>query len=257
MTPTGLKAALALAIAVTPAAVTAGAPRRTAPGPTTTRTVEKKRPVPHDLAVRAVRMIIKNAEFKDMPFEEFIEWLERTTKANIIVRWKLLEKAGIDRNQPISLKLKNVPLRRIIELVLDQLKRDDPSVRLAAKADGNTLILSTARDLYRELVTRTYDVQDLLLTLPQFSGGRLGPPMRGPVRIVNSNPSTGKEADATPDETTRRLIEMIKTSIQPESWKENGGEGTIRYFKGRLIVRNNQLVHEQLGGGSAPSLPSR
>ncbi len=257
MTLAGFKGVLTLVITLTPATVAAAAPNRSLPGPTTTRPAEKNRPVPHHLAVRAVRKVIKDAEFKDMPFEEFVEWLERTTKVTVIVRWKLLEKAGIDRTQPITLKLKNVPLRRIIELVLDQLKRDDPSVRLAAKADDNTLILSTARDLYREMITRTYDVQDLLLTIPQFTGGRLGPPSGGPVRIFNPNPAKGNETNATPDESTRRLIETITSSIQPESWKDNGGEGTIRYFRGRLIVRNNLLVHEQLGGGSAPSLPSR
>jgi hypothetical protein len=56
------------------------------------------------------------------------------------------------------------------------------------------------------------------------------------------------------DEQALRLVELITSHIYPESWKVNGGAGTITLFKGRLIIRNHLLVHEQLGGGSAPSL---
>ncbi len=201
-----------------------------------------------------MRKVVKNADFKEMPFEDFVEWLERTTQATVVVRWKLLEDVGVRREQPITLRLKNVPLRKLIELVLDQLQRDDPAVRLAAKADDNTLILSTVRDLFRELVTRTYDVQDLLLTVPHFTGGKINPPNGGSARGLSLIRPGGSEQDQKTEEQAQRLIETITSHIQPESWKANGGEGTISFFKGRLIIHNNLLVHEQLGGGSPPSL---
>jgi hypothetical protein len=159
---------VAITVSATIAEMAPAAPPGIPPPPTTSSPDNADRLVPHDLAVIAMRKIIKNADFKAMPFEDFVEWLERTTQSTVIVRWKLLDEAGVQRDQPINLRLKNVPVRKIIQLVLDQLKRDDPAVRLAAKADDNTLILSTVRDLYRELVTRTYDVNDPLLTVPHL-----------------------------------------------------------------------------------------
>lgn len=46
------------------------------------------------------------------------------------------------------------------------------------------------------------------------------------------------------------LIDLITRTIEPDSWAENGGRGTISYFAPvhALVVRNTIHVHEQIGG---------
>jgi hypothetical protein len=46
------------------------------------------------------------------------------------------------------------------------------------------------------------------------------------------------------------LIDLITRTIEPDSWAENGGRGTITYFAPvhALVVRNTLHVHEQIGG---------
>jgi hypothetical protein len=46
------------------------------------------------------------------------------------------------------------------------------------------------------------------------------------------------------------LIDLITRTIEPDSWAENGGRGTISYFAPvhALVVRNTLHVHEQIGG---------
>jgi hypothetical protein len=46
------------------------------------------------------------------------------------------------------------------------------------------------------------------------------------------------------------LIDLITLTIEPDSWAENGGRGTISYFAPvhALVVRNTLHVHEQIGG---------
>ena len=46
----------------------------------------------------------------------------------------------------------------------------------------------------------------------------------------------------------RELMNLITTTLEPESWAVNGGSGTIIPFRDRLVVRNSPLVHQQLGG---------
>ena len=48
----------------------------------------------------------------------------------------------------------------------------------------------------------------------------------------------------------RRLIDLIQTTIAPETWEVNGGRGTIRYYSPLqvLVVRQTGEVHHQLGG---------
>ena len=44
------------------------------------------------------------------------------------------------------------------------------------------------------------------------------------------------------------LIDLIKTTIQPDSWDDLGGAGTIQPFPGNLslVVSATQQVHEEI-----------
>jgi hypothetical protein len=212
---------------------------------------DKKTRPPKNLAVKAMRMVIKDAEFEDMTFEEFTEWLSRTTKANVVVRWKLLEKEGIERDYPITLKRKDVRVRKLLLLVFDMLTEDLRSVELAAKADGNTIIISTRKDINTKRITVVYDVQDLLIVVPNFTGpgiGELGVGKRKGFQISGSGGGgggKGRKEKKTRDP-VQQLIDAITTHIQPLSWKVNGGKGTIVHYKGQLVIYNNVEVHNQL-----------
>jgi hypothetical protein len=47
-----------------------------------------------------------------------------------------------------------------------------------------------------------------------------------------------------------QLVELIQNTINPATWKDNGGQGTIVYYRPwmALVVRASSSVHEQLGG---------
>jgi len=49
-------------------------------------------------------------------------------------------------------------------------------------------------------------------------------------------------------EQMEKLIELIKQTVEPDSWRDNGGLGTIFAFQNMLVVRNSILVHQRLGG---------
>jgi hypothetical protein len=48
----------------------------------------------------------------------------------------------------------------------------------------------------------------------------------------------------------RQLIDLIEMTIQPDTWANNGGLGTIGYYSPLhlLVIRNNQQVHREVGG---------
>jgi len=203
---------------------------------------------PRNLAVRAMNMVIENAEFKDVSFEDFVEWLERMTQASVVVNWKALEKAGVERDRPISLKAKGIKLRKLLPLVFAQLTEDLRDVELAAKADDNILMISTKADINAKLITRVYDIEDLLVSVPDFAGGSLELSTSGWRLGDRFYKGGGWEKSRTKEEIVERLISIITTQVQPSSWKVNGGKGTIRYFQGRLVVRNSIEAHQELGG---------
>ena len=215
-----------------------------------------------NLALVTLKTIVENAEFDQMPFDDFIDWLGRTTPADLIVRWPVLEKAGVKRDRPITLKEKNLPVRQLLPLVFAQVTKDLDGVELAAKADGNILIITTRADLNSKLVVKSYAIQDLLAHAPNFAGHEANTDdigQRGGGRQVagggNSGggggavrPGSGGDAkESTVDERTRQVIDMITGAVEPDSWRVNGGKGTITAFKDKLVIRNTEEVHQILG----------
>ncbi|MDX1963315.1 MAG: hypothetical protein SFX18_09190 [Pirellulales bacterium] len=72
-----------------------------------------------------------------------------------------------------------------------------------------------------------------------------GPPATGFMQPMNFGPGgMGGGAQADFD----ALIELITTTVQPDSWKENGGQGGIAPFETNLtlVVSNTQEVHEKI-----------
>lgn len=47
-----------------------------------------------------------------------------------------------------------------------------------------------------------------------------------------------------------KLIEIITTTVRPETWQDNGGQGVIKYWSlgNALIIYNTADVHERVGG---------
>lgn len=203
-------------------------------------------------AVQAMKIMVENAEFDEMPFEDFVEWLERVTEANVVVRWKVLESAGIEKDRPLTLKQKNIPLGKLLPMAFDNLTRDIEGVEIAAKASGNILLITTRADLNSKMLTRSYDIESLRIVVPDFKGrqanldgvgqGPAGRPRGGALAGGGGSTQGGASADAE----TQRLIAVITSMIDPPSWKVNGGKGTITEFKGNLIIRNGEEVHDAL-----------
>lgn len=193
-----------------------------------------------DRAVRAMKMTVRDVRFDEAALEDVTDWLQRTTKANVVVKWKVLEKAGVARDCPITLDEPQVRLDQLLRLVFAQATKDRPGLELAAHADGNTLIITTREDLNSRLIVRTYEVQDLLFVVPDFAaGGGGGPGVAGGIR-------RGGGREREPADPAQQLIDTITQTIEPATWKVNGGKGTIVLFKGQLVIRNNLEVHQRL-----------
>ena len=72
--------------------------------------------------------------------------------------WRALEAAGIDRNTPVTLRVTNLPLRRVLELVCDD--AGGSTVMLISRARDGTIVVMTADDAARYAELRLYDVDD-------------------------------------------------------------------------------------------------
>jgi hypothetical protein len=119
--------------------------------------------------------------------------------------------------------------------------------KLAFVTDGNVLEITTRERADKKVYTRVYSVDDLLLEVPDFTDA--------PETDLGSNSSRGgvarvqKSADKEPlskAERGEQLLTLIRGTIRPDIWRENGGPASIRLFHGNLIVTAPQSVHEAI-----------
>lgn len=206
-------------------------------------------------------------DFEEASFDTVIDWLADQTKLNIVVRWQTLEGLGLDRDKPISVKLANVRVSQALWNIMND--AGGPDVKLAYRAQGNLLVLSTQEDLGSEMFVRVYDIADLLARVPRFTnapqldisqasqgGGGAGGGGGGGGNIFGNSSGgnsddedeEGNNAEGEENADVTRLIELIRTTIEPDSWAEVSGEGkgTIQAFRNQLVVRNNIKVHQLL-----------
>lgn len=204
----------------------------------------------------------------DASLREVIEYLQSVApNANIEVRWTVLADAGVDLDkQNITLKLKNPRLSQVLREVMQQAGGSD--LVLAYRAVGKSIVISTQKDLGGEMVSKAYDLRDLLSGTARFQAPQMDPSQamnqmstggsggggggssnlfqggnRGGAQGAGSASMSG---DQGPE--MQKILKIIRTTIAPDSWDEAGGKGTINPFNGVIVVYNSPLVHQQIAG---------
>lgn len=98
------------------------------------------------------------------PFSQAIDILRNSTvpALNIIVLWRdLSENATVERDTPIYMEgLSEIPLRTGLELLLRAVSSDPEE--LGYVVDGGVIIIATRNSLPVKMVTRVYDITDIV-----------------------------------------------------------------------------------------------
>jgi hypothetical protein len=167
-------------------------------------------------------------DFKNSKFQDVIDTVSTLIGQPILLDQNALEEAKITYDTPINLKVKGVTARTILRKILGEFS-------LAYMIKEETIQVTSALKARETMITRSYNIGDLVDT-----GGldalRFGNPGIGAVQIVQN---------------VNAIIDLIQTSVDPDSWKKNGGQGTIAFNPSTmsLIIRNNAEVHSALGTG--------
>ncbi|MBN1347285.1 MAG: hypothetical protein JXQ73_31635 [Phycisphaerae bacterium] len=113
--------------------------------------------------------------FDEAPLGEVMARLRDRTGLNFDVRWRALERVDVDRRTPVTVeKLTGLTLGDVLEIVVESVS-SEPG-QLGFVVHQGRIVVSTKEDLGRIIVTRRYDVKDLLHDAPDFygTGGGLG-----------------------------------------------------------------------------------
>ena len=199
---------------------------------------------------------IDAVDWDDMPLEEIFDWLKAQGDVNVIVRWDPLAQEGIDPGTPVTLKMRDTTVAKILTEVFDQIAESDP---ILYRGIDNIIKISTKADFSRKLYVKVYDINDIVFQPPDFTGAPNVDLTRGQSggggggggdETIWADDDDDDDGDdkAELDQRIENLIQLIRSTVEPESWRGQGGEGTIVAFNRTLVVRNTIEVHTQIGG---------
>jgi type II secretory pathway component GspD/PulD (secretin)/tetratricopeptide (TPR) repeat protein len=199
--------------------------------------------------------------FNDTPLSSVVEFVRSITNLNIDVNWTSLEGKGIDQNTPVTLNLSSVPVKTVLDKVLEKVGQD-PGNGAAWSINSGVLTIASREEINRTKSLQIYDIRDLLVEVPDYAnapefdlagvlasaggGGRGGAGNgQSPFRDVNDRGPQRKSLE----ERTNEIIGIITTNVDSAGWQENGGDvGFIQQLAGNLIITNTPANHRSIQG---------
>ncbi|HZZ44419.1 MAG TPA: hypothetical protein VFE58_15900 [Tepidisphaeraceae bacterium] len=178
-----------------------------------------------------------------------LDYLRDTASVNMHVNWNALQIAGITKDTPVSLQVKNITLRKALTLLLAD---TSPATWYI---DQGVIEVTTQEIADKHTYTRVYPVEDLVMVIPDFIGpqfniqqasqsGQGGGGGQSPFQQTNTTAIDPQQARQNKQQRGNDLVTLITSTIRPDIWKSNGGTATIVYSGGMLIVNAPRQVHE-------------
>lgn len=223
---------------------------------------EDTRPVPQRL-----NDVLTTVDLRDVTVREALAWFSDHTGIPIVVNWDQLMMEGVDPDGLVDLRLRHVPAGRLLSLLMEQMAPDRRTDMLYEATQWYVRIM-TREQANQRRVLRIYDIRELLHEVPDFVGvDRAGrndfgngfggglfddtPDRQRGGGFVGGRDAFGDRAPTgtgvTDQERGEALVELIQAVIEPDVWDRMGGESTIRYYRGHLIINAPLHVHRQIG----------
>ena len=158
-----------------------------------------------------------SAEFTEEALSVVMEYFGDLLSIDIAIDHTALNDMGVDVETPVSVSLANVPFGSALDLILEP-------HGLGWAVRGGVLRITTADEAANMLLTRLYDVADLV---------------------------TYRDVDGAVWEDYDTLVGTITETVEPDTWDDAGGAGSIQgatFATARvLVVSQTYSVHQKLG----------
>lgn len=189
----------------------------------------------------------------EMSFGEAIDIIKNSVDPplKIFVSWRdLYDNADIDRTTPINMDaLPSVSLNTALELLLKSVAGG--FAKLGYTIDNGVIKIATAEELGSKLETLVYDISDLIGRPADFYA-QSETDVSADVQTAGGRSFQVEQRDrqqllAEAIERGNALIRLIQDTVEPDSWYDAGGEGTIKLYETKkLIIRQTREVHKKV-----------
>jgi hypothetical protein len=222
-------------------------------------------------------------DFKDCPLKDFVDFLSENYNIPIILCKGTLEDAAISPDTPVTSSLRGISLRSALRITLGEMKLTfviwDEVLQITTPEDAETRLVTRVYDCRELLVLPSppgssrpirakgiaggggfFAVQDEPATSCPAAAGERRQQRFGALRRAELPKLADKAEDGEKRGLRRRrgepprreltdaenLIHLITTTVEPDTWDEMGGPGTVAEYKGLVVVSQTWEVHEKI-----------
>ncbi len=197
-------------------------------------------------------------DFVDTSLADVATWLEGKLGHAVVLDIRALNDAGVAGDLPITRRAKGVSLGTALRIILDQFD-------LAWVPRDSLLLVTTADRAAEEMMVRVYPVGDLVAASRKNFGMGGGRTLEKPMNMaddVSAAQPYEEQADKSKENLTSEtravepcmvadydsLIDLISTSVRPQSWPEGTGPAPISVFEpGKcLVISQTRDVHDEV-----------
>ena len=169
--------------------------------------------------------------------EEAVDTVAAQPRANVAINWAAIRAANLTP-APITVQLRDVPLGKALSVVLDLAGGD---VKLGYRLAAGVIYISTIDEIAQHPVTRIYNVRDLVEWYQRFHQWA-DAPMAG----THARPQPALATAETYQDALDAIANLIESSVDADSWQDNGGSNSLRQFAGLLVVTTLPEIHNKL-----------
>jgi hypothetical protein len=145
-------------------------------------------------------------DFDNVGLDDVLRFVADNAQVDVVVDWKGLEAAGVEKGAPVSLQLRQgAPAEQVLTWVLRSATGDAAGFTI----DHGVVLVAPQDRINRMVVTRAYPLGDL----------------------------AGQGGD---------LEQLVRETVAPGAWRESGGPGSVRCFNGQLFVTATEPNHRQI-----------
>ncbi len=165
-------------------------------------------------------------DFQEAPLKDVIRKISAMMGVNFVFDPQSLEEAGRTATDPVTISIEGITARSALKLILEPLN-------LAFVAEDEVLKIVSRQRAKGELIVTTYSVADVLPLLPDDD---VKPSVK---------PKLPAEQNA---KGLSGLIQIIQSTVSPDSWDVVGGPASVRAHEATLslVVRQTCDVHAEL-----------
>ena len=187
-------------------------------------------------------------KFDRTPLKEAVAWFRTAGDLNIILDELAIEDEGVTGTSPVTLELNEVAIHSALRLLLKPL-----NLGITIDEESSVVIVTSKLRMQGRMVAAAYPVAGLVIPIPKSVVVRLSDdgayilqpdsePRSDEVTLVSGVAYEHSQLDMD------SIAELITTAVEPDSWQDVGGLGTLRPNDRTLslVIRQTREVHREI-----------